>query len=384
MSSLPPDLRLPRYDRSLVAVLPAVAASLGVPGGDTASAPGLPTLPPADRAVVVLVDGLGGEQLARRGGHAPFLRTLAPVVDDLTCGFPSTTATSLVSLGTGLTPGVHGVTGWHGYWPEGDRLVNYLSWDDGPDPLRWQPHGTVLERVARAGVEVTSVGQPRFAGSGLTRAGLRGGRFVGARTVPDRVEATLAAVRAARRALVYLYLGEVDLVGHTYGPDSWQWGQTVEEVDAALAEVARRLPPGTSLTVTADHGMVPTPPEDRYDLAERADLAAGVHLLAGEPRAPQPVCRPGAAGDVVATWREVLGERAVVLTREEAVEQGWFGPQVDPGVLPRIGDVVVAARGTWTVLDSRALRPEVLALRGHHGSLTPPETSVPLLHRPAP
>ena len=113
------------------------------------------------------------------------------------------------------------------------------------------------------------------------------------------------------------------------------------------------------------------------DLALEPELGEGVELLAGEPRAPQAWCRPGAADDVVATWREELGESAIVLARDAAIEAGWFGP-VPTAYRERIGEVVVAMLGQATLLDSRQLRPQVLALRGHPGSISDAETAIPL------
>lgn len=384
----PPDLQLPAYDLWLGSVLPSVATSLGhsVPADSWVGAE--VELPPARRAVVVMVDGLGAELLAARGGHAPFLRTMSSPAGPLSSGFPSTTATSTASLSTGLPPVVHGLVGWQALMPEQDRLLNHLSWDMGPDPERWQPHQTLFEALATDGVRVTRVGPPYFEKSGLTRAALRGGGFVGASSLQDRVDATIAVLRAGGLdpSLVYLYFGEVDKAGHVHGPASWQWGEQVEAIDAALAELARRLPDGTSLTVTADHGMVSGPEALRRDLAHEPDLAHGIRHLGGEPRGPQAHCEPGAAADVVSRWRELLGDSATVLSREEAVSAGWFGPvdgPAEPGVLARIGDVVAAMHGEATLLDSRALRPEVLRLIGQHGSLSRAEMSVPLLHRPA-
>lgn len=378
----PEDLVAPRYDVWLGSVLPAVAASLGVPfpAGPDGDPDGL-VLPEARSAVVALVDGLGAEQLRRRGGHAPFLRTLPAAHPNLACGYPSTTASSTAGLSTGLPPGSHGLVGWQTLMPGTDRLLNHLSWDGGPDPEEWQPHRTVFQALRAAGVTVTHVAPTPFERSGLTRATLRGTGFRPADTIPERVAAVRSLVRRPGRHLVYVYFGEVDKAGHVHGPDSYGWTDRVEEVDAALAEIAASLPAGTSLTVTADHGMVAAPEEERLDLADHAELARGIRHLGGEPRAPQAYCEPGAAEDVLQTWREVLGERALVLSREEAVAAGWFGPVTD-AVRPRIGDLVVAMRGRATVLDSRVLRAQVLRLRGHHGSLTAEEVLVPLLHRP--
>ncbi len=376
-------LTRPVYDAGgLAGVLPAVAASLGSPvRRATAEGRSVLGLPEARRAVVALVDGLGYELLRRRGGHAPFLRGLLPDAFRLTAGFPSTTATSMGTFGTGLPPGAHGLVGYEVLIPERDQVFNELSWEDGPDPLVWQPARTVFEELAAAGLDVAMVGPGFFDGSGLTRAALRGvTRFLAANRPEQRVPAVLEALRGMRRGLVYLYWGEVDRTGHQHGCDSWQWGLAVEEADAALRELAASLPADTALYVTADHGMVDIPFASRVDLAEEPELAAGVRHLAGEARAPQVHVTPGALEDVRAAWGARLADTAVLRTRDEVLDLGWFGPGVvRDEVAARIGDLVVACRGEVAVVDSRTQPRYLLALLGLHGSLTPDEVAIPLL-----
>lgn len=402
---------MPTYDASgLAAVLPAVARSLGVPalnsgtgshadsggpGDDSSGAFGASAgfggfgfgpdqldLPPARRAVVVLIDGLGYDLLRQRSGHAPFLRALLPGAARLCAGFPSTTATSMGTFGTGLPPGAHGMVGYEVLVPGEDRLFNELSWENGPDPRLWQPSPTVFERADADGVDVTRIGPGFFDGSGLTTAALRGGTFTAARSLDERVDTALAAVRASRRALVYLYWGELDKVGHVHGCQSWEWGDELELIDRSLARLVTGVPSDTSVYVTADHGMVDAPHELRIDLAHDAELAAAVRHVGGEARALQLYCEPGATADVLATWRGRLETQAWVLSRSEAVAQGLFGV-VSERVLPRIGDVIVAMRDNFAIMDSRTARPELLALLGLHGSLTPAEMAIPLLQVPA-
>jgi hypothetical protein len=86
---------------------------------------------------------------------------------------------------------------------------------------------------------------------------------------------------------------------------------------------------------------------------------------------------PGAAADVLAAWRQILGERAWVMSRDEAIKDGWFGP-VDEAMTDRIGDVVAAATGTTGIVASKA-EPSETALFGMHGSLTSTEQLVPML-----
>jgi len=379
---------MPAYGASgLAGVLPAVARSLGVAAldGDDGGPPqrtDLIELVPARRAVVVLIDGLGYDLLRQRSGHAPFLRGLLPSAYRLSAGFPSTTATSMGTFGTGLPPGAHGLVGYEVLVPGEDRLLNELSWDNGPDPRLWQPRRTVFERAVADGVTVTRIGPGFFDGSGLTNAALRGGGFTAARSLEARVDSALAAVRASKRALVYLYWGELDKVGHVHGCQSWEWGDELELIDRSLARLVAGVPSDTSVHITADHGMVDSPHALRIDLAHDDVLAADIRHVGGEARSLQLYCEQGAAGDVLATWRERVGARAWVLSRDEAVAQGLFGG-VSERVLPRIGDVIVAMRDNFAIVDSRTARPALLALLGLHGSLTAAEMAIPLLQVPA-
>jgi hypothetical protein len=121
--------------------------------------------------------------------------------------------------------------------------------------------------------------------------------------------------------------------------------------------------------------MVDVGPDDRLDYDELPVLQEGVAVLGGEPRARHLYTLPGAAADVLATWRETLGERAWVLSRDEAIKDGWFG-EVDPAMAERIGDVIAAPSGTSAIVASKT-DPLVSALFGMHGSLTPSEQLVP-------
>ena len=372
------DPVIPRYDEtSLGAVLPGAARSLGVPTD-------LPAidLPPASRVCVVIVDGLGRQLLEREPASAPFLTSLLPGSRTLTAGCPSTTATSMGSFGTGLPPGRHGLVGYEVMDPDRGVLLNELRWDPATDPLAWQPHRTVFQSIVRDGVRVVQIGNPEFAGSGLTTAALRGGEFIGAKRLRSRVEIAVDALARSGRSLVYLYWGEVDGAGHLYGWRSREWRRALRSADLELARLARRLPAGTLLVITADHGMLDVPPADRLDLAALPELGQGIAVLGGEGRFAQIYCEPGAGPDEVAgRLAEATGDRAWVRTRDEAIAAGWFGP-VDDRVVRRIGEVVVAGIGSFALVDSRTARPQVLKLIGQHGSLTAAEQLVPLLiHR---
>jgi hypothetical protein len=370
------DWLIPRYDKTaLGALLPGVAVSLGHDLGEPAV-----SLPAARRVCVVLLDGLGHRQLLARTRCAPFLGSFLSEDRALVAGCPSTTATSMGSFGTGLPPGRHGLLGYEVMDPDRGELLNELRWHPDTDPLAWQPYPTVFQQLAERGVPVTQIGNLEFLGSGLTMAALRGASFIGLNRLPERVDA--AVDRLAEPGLVYLYWADIDAVGHGHGWRSSQWRRTVRAVDRQLARLAGRLPAGTLLVVTADHGMIDVPHPDRLDLATRPGLWSRFRVLGGEGRFAQLYCEPGtspeAVADLATQLAQWVGERAVVRSRAAAIDQGWFGP-VEERVRGRIGDVVVAGREPFALIDSRTARPHVLSLIGQHGSLTADEQLVPLL-----
>jgi len=374
------NLPAPAYGRDTLAdLLPAVGRVLGA--GEFADAsPGIELPAGFDRVCFVLVDGMGDLTLAARSGHTPTMRRWRNdgLHRQLTAGFPTTTATSMGLLGTGLPPGGHGLVGYEVLDPDRDVLLNELQWDTAVDPRRWQPHTTVFQRLVAAGLDVVRVAPPHFDGSGLTEAALRGGRFVGTPERLDaRVDAAVAAVRSAPRGLTYVYWGKLDHTGHGSGVDSEEWTAELERVDEALATLARRLPKGTLLVVTADHGMVDVHPHQRLDVATEPELLAGVRHVAGEPRTTQLYTEPAAAQQVRDLWSNRLGSSAQVLLREEAVAAGWFGP-VEDRVRGRIGDVLAVMTDQIAVVNSARMRPEQLRLVGQHGALSDAERLVPL------
>ncbi|QPL04534.1 MULTISPECIES: alkaline phosphatase family protein [Actinomyces] len=381
----------------------AAATSWGIrPDGDRGPRAGGGT-------VVVLVDGLGLENLRARKGHAPTLRSWlssaeanAPGPEARTC-LPSTTAAALTTLGTGALPGTTGMVGYSvlnpllsrerlaGREPSREDQLSLISWEGhNLDPRAWQDVPTIFERLERdpgrshrtdgqSAPLAVSIGPARFAGSGLTLAGLRGAAHRGADRMEDR-PALAARALAQGVALVYLYVGELDHAGHAHGWRSAQWLTQLERLDGMLAELARRVPRGTRILLTADHGMVDTEAAHRVDLSADPVLARDVVAVAGEPRFTHLYVTgsdPEVAAETAARWRERLGDRALwVGTRDEA--HTLLGP-LSERARSVVGDVVVAMADAWVLVDPRVHSPEAIAMPGVHGSLTVQETTIPLL-----
>ncbi len=350
----------------------SLLASLGV--RDAANPLGLAS---TRRACLLIVDGLGWELLRAHQAAAPFLSELTFTGRALTAGFPATTVTSLSSLGTGLPPGGHGMLGYQVAVPGQDRLLNGLRWDEQVDPVNWQPAPTIYQRAAAADIAAFRVAARGLEKTGFSLASMRGAIYRPANSMGALVAQASWALADSGRALVTVYHADLDGTGHVFGSQSEAWSYQLAHVDKLAEQLASSLPAGTVLYVTADHGMVDAAPDDKIDVDLVPGLRDGVALLGGEPRARHVYTVPGAARDVLATWQGVLGGRAWVASRDEAIEAGWFGP-VEPRFVARIGDVVAAPAGPWALVATKA-EPLESSLLGMHGSLTPGDQFVPLL-----
>lgn len=368
---------------SLADVVPSLLTSLGVAGFANAL-----ELTPTHSACLLLVDGLGWRALQEHSADAPFLSSLAAGRQPITAGFPATTAAGVAAIGTGRPAGQHGIVGFSFAIPDG-RLINALSWHTHGGghridlrerfvPEDVQPRPTAFERAAAAGVQVTLAVPEVHRGSGLNRAALRGGDMKGVHALGDLASNVLAAMSGTARTLCYAYHGDLDLLGHIYGVGSLPWRLQLGHVDRLVASIAGCLPRGVRLVVIADHGMVTVPEEGKLDFDTEPALQAGVRLLGGDARARYVYTEPGATNDVLAAWRDLLGDRAWILTRDEAITAGWFGPLVEDHIRDRIGDIIVAARTKFALVRSQ-VTPRLSRLIGHHGSLTPEEQLVPVL-----
>jgi Type I phosphodiesterase / nucleotide pyrophosphatase len=373
------DLPQPDPDTPHLAdVAPSVLAAMGVAGFHNR----LGLAGDVRGACVLLIDGLGAELLDAHADEAPVMAALRGRT--LQAGFPSTTVAGLAAVGTGCRSGEHGMVGLSFRLP-GVGMINPLRWRPHPrgddlrptaPPEQVQPMATTFERAASAGVAVSVVSGAEFTESGLTRAVLRGGRYVGVQALGDLAAGVRAAVDAG--GFCYGYHGEVDLLGHLYGPGSPAWRMQLREVDRLVESVVEGLPPGGLLAVVADHGMVAVDDGDVVDIDATGPLLDGVQAIGGEPRARHVYVDDGAADEVLAAWQEALADRAWVVSRDEAIDAGWFGDVVRDEIRGRIGDVVAAARGS-AALVRRTVEPIESSLVGHHGSLTSAEQRIPLL-----
>lgn len=331
-----------------------------------------PWLPPlladASQVVLLVLDGLGHEQLTERSAHAPTLAGMQGGAIDTVA--PSTTATALTSIATGTTPGVHGVIGYR--IAEQGEVLNVLRWNT--------PQGDARTRIPPEELQLVepfcsqrppTVTKAEFDGSGFTRAHLRGTRPNGYRVV-STMFVELRRLLAAGEPFVYTYYEGLDKVAHEYGLGEYYTAE-LAAVDDIVAEVCALLPPGAAVVVTADHGQV-----DVGDRVLELDPAIRPHLAmqSGEGRFRWLHARSGRSRQLFEA-AQAHRDVAWVLERDDIIEQGWFGPEVTDQARRRLGDVALVARDPVAFNDPRDTGP--FQLVGRHGSVTPAEMRVPLL-----
>lgn len=355
---------LPRYDGGCIAsIVPALL-----------EAPTPPTWLPepardARQTVLLVLDGLGWEQLC---DHRSQLPTIAAMQGGpITSVAPSTTATALTSIATGLTPGEHGIVGYR--MAMGHDVLNTLRWSDGRGDARATYAPDRVQPVeAFLGHRPPVVTKAEFATTGFTGAHLVGARFHGYRMASTMIEHVRRLV-VAGESFVYAYYEGIDKVAHEFGLGDFYRSElcTADRVVAQLLDV---LPSGVALLVTADHGHLET--GDQLVEPHR-DVLAATAMQSGEGRLRWFHARPGRLDVLADALRRHHGGQAWVRTKAEAIAEGWFGPVVGEAAASRLGDVCLAAKGTLAFVDPDDSGPYELV--GRHGSLTSAEMFVPLV-----
>lgn len=333
---------------------------------------------PMGRELLFLIDGFGFDTLAT---YADAMPTMSRMFKHglIATAFPSTTATSLATLTTGELPGAHGMLGYTVQVPRsGGRLLNALKWDERVDPENWQPVETLFQRASNSGINVTHVAAKRYENTGFTRAVFRGANYRGANVVADLVSETKLALQKSP-SFVYLYVNDLDNAGHSDGVGSDKWLAALTMIDQMVSQLMKEVPKGTRIWITSDHGMINV--QDKIVIGQDNQLLHGVSVVAGEPRARHIYLdsdSPSARIDVAARWQEYLKDKALVLTREQAISSHLFGSDVSADAFDRMGEVIAIARGGLVLLDIERAEKEG-AMIGHHGGDSDIESQVGLL-----
>ncbi|PIE34015.1 MAG: hypothetical protein CSA55_01730 [Ilumatobacter coccineus] len=342
--------------------------------GPQSWASGLPSWMPelvadARQIVLLVLDGLGWDQLRDHESCAPTLSSM--VGGPITTVAPTTTATALCSIATGLAPGEHGLVGYRIML--GGEVLNVLRWAvDGDDRRRHHLPEDIQRYPAFLGETVPVISPIELVNTSFSAAHQRGGFPVGWRassSMPIEVRQQLAD----GQRFVYAYYGGIDRIAHERGFGEF-YDAELKFADRLVADVLEILPPGAVLLVTADHGQVSVGSNIVYPPSSVLDLVAD---QSGEGRFRWLHARRGAGDDLLVAAEEAFGRQAWVVSRHQLVDEGWFGPTMSRPVMSRLGDVAVIATEPVSFHDPDDSGPFELVCR--HGSMTSAEVYVPLL-----
>lgn len=336
---------------------------------------------PARRVICVLVDGLGSQNLKAAAGHAPFLNQAMARTKPISCGFPTTTATSITSFGTGVSAGVHGLVGYKLFDRTAQVAFNLLNgWDSVRTPEAWQTQQTVSERAINAGVGSFFIGPKAYEGSEFTRATMRGAKYLPAKGIDDRFEAAARLLRTEKSDfLAYLYVPELDQTAHALGVASGKWLQDLEDLDASVRNLAAALGKHDALLVTADHGVLDVPANQHIYLDEFGLDWSRVADVSGDPRVNFIYLHDANEAEQVASELQIgLGDKALALTRAQVVAAGWY-PNITDATLRRLPEVFALATKNVALYHREYAPAASLNMIGQHGALSSVELSVPLL-----
>ena len=356
-------------------ITPSIFSSLGLDSAVDHLAVGQS---PMGRELLFLIDGFGFDTLSQ---YADAMPTMSRMFNHglVQTSFPSTTATSLATLTTGELPGVHGMLGYTVQVPRsGGRLLNALKWDERVDPENWQPVETLFQRGAKSGITVTHVAAKRYENSGFTRAVFRGAEYKGANVFTDLISETKSALQKTP-SFVYLYVNDLDSAGHSDGVGSDKWLAALSAIDQMVSQLMKEVPKGTRIWVTSDHGMINM--QEKIVLGQDNPLLTGVSVIAGEPRARHIYLNQDSSEfrkETASLWQEYLQDKALVLTREQALSSNLFGADVSADAADRMGEIIAIARGGLVLLDPERADKEG-SMVGHHGGDSEIESQVGLL-----
>ncbi|MCC6532105.1 MAG: alkaline phosphatase family protein [Burkholderiales bacterium] len=381
-------MRLPDYDGgSLLNLMASIAAGRG------ASTPHaiLDCLPPealvgARNIVFFLVDGLGYNYLAELGRGGALFDHLA---GRLTSVFPSTTASAITTSFTGASPQEHGHIGWFNWFPEAEVVAAALPFRRRGDDVPLGEIGIRSEQLFaarslfdRLDVRSLVVSHQPIIDSDYSRHFCGRAQRSGYSDLTGLVDCVVAAVRASsERKYVYAYYPGLDALAHKHGIASTQTATRLTAIDAAFADLLRRLSgTDTALVVSADHGFIDTPPDEALELERFPQLAELLRLpLTGEPRVAFCHVTPGATEEFIRRAQGALGARAEVRASREIIAAGWFGPGTPhPRLADRAGDVTLVMRGHGTIRDHLPGEKRHVLI-GNHGGVTEDEMLVPLV-----
>lgn len=353
-----------------------------------------------DHIILVIVDGLGAHQLGyvrERLAENSFIRRLKSdaLESVLTSIAPSSTASALTSLWTGVPAGTHGLIGYETWMRSLGMVVNFLIYSPvaipmtqglissaGIPPTSILPVSTLGEIFAEQNGTVRSHMPISIANSNLTNAQMVGTSVIPYRRFGDLWENLVETLQeSASPSLDVIYWNDMDTYGHLKGLQDERifsdLGSFFEGLEKALQRIRKPGNGKTLVLLTADHGHIENTPDPRRDLKLHPEVMSRLSILpTGENRLtyfyPKDGQSEGLREYIEAAWP---GE-FFLAKGTDLIADGLFGPApLHAEIDTRVGELIAIARGKsffwWPNRPDR--------LHSRHGGLSEEEMIVPLI-----
>lgn len=355
--------------------------------------------PKPQKVVLFLLDAFGWQSWQRYGESCTATRKVMRdgVLTPLSALFPSTTSASISTINLGVLPARHALYEWAIYIPEYGEVIQTLPFmplgshqrdlcrERGFDPGKMLAvHETVYERLARHGVKSVQVLKQELIASSYNSIVSRHAELIPHITLSEGLLHLRHAIEATPgKGYFYFYWPSVDTIGHKYGPvsdfhaaEAEAYWQTFESILGGFSS------PDTLFLFAADHDQVHGRREDTIYINEQLPQIADSLPVSptgrtiypnGSPRDMFLHVKPERRAEMLALLQEHYSEIAEIMTVDDALALGLFGPEPVSDILrQRLGDILVLPHdGEFIFWRERGVMEN--HSQGHHGGLAASE-----------
>lgn len=378
-------MELPNYKKSLVNLMSSLMKGMG---GKPLYKP-LKALDPKivnsyQNVVLIVIDGLGYEFLEKYGKDSFLIKY---VKERITSVFPSTTASAITTIVTGVAPQQHAITGWYANLKEVGGVVNPLLFETrlghslaskGVQPKDIFTEKAFDEKIKRKSYLITHHDIVNSEYNKIHNNKSERYNYENDKQSFDILNRTLSV---KGKKFIQIYYPELDHQCHNYSPDSREAIYYFKSLDRLIEEFVNNLGhTQTLIIITADHGLTSTPKNKLVKLANHPKLAECLTLpLAGEPRLAYCYVRPTKTAQFEYYIKKKLSNKCRLFKAEQLIKKGCYGLyKPNPKLYERIGDYILAMNDHYTIRDT-LLGHKDRHLAGNHGGVSKEEMYVPLI-----
>ncbi|RLE59480.1 MAG: hypothetical protein DRJ35_05675 [Thermoprotei archaeon] len=326
--------------------------------------------------VVVIADALGVYTLLQNKDLLHKMLGKASTSIVVSSIAPTSTASIIPSLSTGLLPAQHGIAGYRMYIKELGCIVRTfdlkpVKYDHSCNvcinsSFRLLSGNTIFEELKGEGIVSYYLVNKNVSESLFTTEVSRGANTVPYFSTGDML-ANLTGILEGEGKLIYVYWDEIDVLSHEYGPLSLQVREGVEHLIWFLNRLIEKVGEKSIITVIADHGHIVVDREDMR-IYDHSPCEGCLTIPFGERRFLYFLTRNNF---------EILCEDCIVINKNNYPR--LFGTKISPEFKERFGDIVVLPPGSNMIVYKYKPEDADKIVKGHHGGLSLEELLVPFI-----